>query len=55
MEARKLLLLVNATPLSRFDPFRFATEISAHQKEECAAKLEELGHADLAEQIRSME
>jgi len=55
MDTRRLLELVNATPLARFDPFRFATEIAAQQKEDCALKLEELGQPDLAAQIRSME
>jgi hypothetical protein len=55
MNTRKLLELVNATPLAKFDPFRFAVEIAAQQKEECAVFLEANGKADLAEQLRATE
>lgn len=55
MEVRKLLELVNATPLARFDPFKFAMEIAAHQKEECALKLDSIEQPELATMIRSLE
>ena len=55
MDTRALLELVNNTPLAKFDPYRFATQVAAAQTEECALKLEEMGQYDLAALIRSME
>jgi hypothetical protein len=55
MDTRTLIDFIAKQPLAKFDPYRFAVEIAAAQKEACAVKLDEMGQYDLAALIRSME
>ena len=55
MNTRKMLDLIGSMPLAKFDPYRFAMEVAAAQKEECAVALDEAGHVEQANLVRAME
>lgn len=55
MNTRELIEFIGRQPLARFDPYRFAVEIAAAQKEACAVALEEAGHTEQATLVRALE
>lgn len=55
MNTRKLLDMIAKMPLAKFDPYKFAMEIAAAQKEECAVALDDAGHTEQASLVRALE
>ena len=55
MNTRTLLDMIANMPLAKFDPYRFAIEIAAAQKEEVAQALDEAGWVEQANIVRALE
>ena len=55
MNTRKMLELIGNMPLAKFDPYKFAVEIAAAQKEEAAQALDDAGWVEQANVVRALE
>lgn len=55
MNTRRMLELIGAMPLAKFDPYKFAMEIAAAQREEAAQALDDAGWVEQANIVRALE
>lgn len=55
MNTRKMIDLIGNMSLAKFDPYKFAVDIAAAQKEECATALDNAGYVEQANIVRALE